>query len=247
MNLKLHLQAVFDDMRECAVQIRDDRTAFFRQFPFLPPTISVGDGRSIYVSKKSVAAIQAIARVIRENSVDFRGALPHKEMVELVSSAIGSIIVVSAPADETEFTIPSDSESFLVILRERLAADLLVLNRELTHVFWRVGDSREHDRVDSYRAGPVFSPGAMGLRCRCCWSLERKPGCSPAPTLAARGHYRFRSRRRHRPFQIKGDRRCGRTVSLGLRGPSVRSHAYPVPTEGTLGGPCSHHIDVISN
>jgi hypothetical protein len=153
MHLKLHLQAVFDDMRECAVQIRDDRTAFFRQFPFLPPTISVGDGRSIYVSKKSVAAIQAIARVIRENSVDFRGALPHKEMVELVSSAIGSIIVVSAPADETEFTIPSDSESFLVILRERLAADLLVLNRELTHVFgaWVI----QGNTIASIRIGPV--------------------------------------------------------------------------------------------
>ena len=66
---------------------------FFANSPFLPPTISVGDGRSIYVSKKSVAAIQAIARVIRENSVDFRGALPLKEMVELLSSAIGSIIV----------------------------------------------------------------------------------------------------------------------------------------------------------
>ncbi len=153
MNLKLHLQAVFDDMRECAVQIRDDRTAFFRQFPFLPPTISVGDGRSIYVSKKSVAAIQAIARVIRENSVDFRGALPLKEMVELLSSAIGSIIVASAPADATEFTIPSDSESFLVTLRERLAADLLVLNRELTHVFgaWVI----QGNTIASIRIGPV--------------------------------------------------------------------------------------------
>jgi hypothetical protein len=63
-------------MRDGAAQIRADRNAFFQQFPLVPPTISVGGGRSIYVSQKSVAAIQAIARVNRENSAEFRGALP---------------------------------------------------------------------------------------------------------------------------------------------------------------------------
>jgi hypothetical protein len=153
MNLKLHLQAIFDDMRDCAVQIRTDQAAFFRQFAFLPPTISVGDGRSIYVSKKSVAAIQAIARISRENSADFRAALPHKEMVELVSHAIGSIIVASAPADATEFTIPLEPDSFLIALRQRMAADLSELDRELTHLFgaWVI----QGDTITLIRIGPV--------------------------------------------------------------------------------------------
>jgi hypothetical protein len=34
MNLKLHLKAVFDDMRECAVQIRDEGRHFFANSPF---------------------------------------------------------------------------------------------------------------------------------------------------------------------------------------------------------------------
>jgi hypothetical protein len=70
-----------------------------------------------------------------------------------VSSAIGSIIVASAPADATEFTIPSDSESFLVALRKRLAADLLELNRELTHLFgaWVI----QGNTIASIRIGPV--------------------------------------------------------------------------------------------
>jgi hypothetical protein len=153
MNLKLHLQAIFDDMRDCAAQIRADRNAFFQQFPFVPPKISVGDGRSIYVSQKSVAAIQAIARVCRENSAEFRGALPHREMAELVSCAIGSIVGASIPADATEFPIPVDPDAFLVVLRARLAADLSELNRELTHLFgaWVI----QGNTIASIGIGPV--------------------------------------------------------------------------------------------
>lgn len=153
MNLKLHLQAIFDDMRDCAAQIKTDRNAFLQQFPFVPPTIRVGDGRSIYVSQRSVASIQEIARVYRQNSVEYRGALPHKEMAELVSCAIGSIIGVSIPADVTEFPIPVDSDAFLVALRARLATDLLALNRELTHVFgaWVI----QGDTIATIDIGPV--------------------------------------------------------------------------------------------
>jgi hypothetical protein len=99
MAFELQLQAIFNDMRDCAVQIAVDRDAFFRRFPLMPPTISIGDGRMIYVSQKSVVAVREIARVYRENSAEYRRALPQNEMVELVSCAIGSVISASAPAE----------------------------------------------------------------------------------------------------------------------------------------------------
>jgi len=144
MTFELHLQAIFDDMRECAEQIAANRDAFFRRFPVMPPTISVGDGQFIYISRRSVVAVREIARVYRENSAEYRRALPQNEMIELVSSAIGSVVTASMSADATEFPIPTDPAAFWVALREQLAVDLIKLNRELTHLFgaWVVqGDS----------------------------------------------------------------------------------------------------------
>jgi hypothetical protein len=163
MAFELQLQAIFNDMRDCAVQIAVDRDAFFRRFPLMPPTISIGDGRMIYVSQKSVVAVREIARVYRENSAEYRRALPQNEMVELVSCAIGSVISASAPAGATEFPIPADPDAFWVALRERLAQDLTKLNRELTHLFgaWVI----QGDTIPTIDIGPVrFSLRAQWVR-----------------------------------------------------------------------------------
>ena len=63
MSFRQYLQELFDDMRDCAEQIAADRDAFFRRFPLVPPNISIGDGRRIFVSEKSLVAIQKIARL----------------------------------------------------------------------------------------------------------------------------------------------------------------------------------------
>jgi len=154
MTFKPHLQAIFDDMRDCAGRIAADYDAFFRESPrFASPTISLGDGQVIYVSQKSVVAIREIARIYRENSAECGRALPHSEMEDLVSSALGSLVRASAPAGATEFPIPIDPDTFWVVLREQLARDLTKLNRELTHLFgaW----ATQGDTIAFIDIGPV--------------------------------------------------------------------------------------------
>jgi hypothetical protein len=153
MTFELHLRAIFDDMRDCAEQIIADRSAFLKRFPFAPPTISVGDGRTIYVSEKTVLAVREIARKYRENSAECRRALPHHEMAELASFAIGSIISKSAPNGATEFPIPDDPNAFWVALRTQLTLDLTKLDRELTHLFgaWVI----QGDTIKFVDIGPV--------------------------------------------------------------------------------------------
>ena len=153
MFFERHLQSIFDDIRNCAEEIAADREAFFRRFPFLPPRISVGDGRAIYVSQKSVIAIREIASVYRTNSSEHRSALPQNEMAELVARAIGSLVGTSAPAGATEFPIPPDPEAFWVALRDNLAQELAKLDRELTHLFgaWVV----QGDTIPFIEIGPV--------------------------------------------------------------------------------------------
>jgi hypothetical protein len=153
MSYQRHLQAIFDDIRDCAAQIEADRDAFFRRFPLLPPMISIGDGRIIYVSQKSVIAVREIARTYRENSSERQRALSQNEMAELVSGGIGSIIGASFSAGATDFLIPTDPESFWVALREQLTRDIANLNHELTHLFgaWVL----QGDSIPFVEIGPV--------------------------------------------------------------------------------------------
>jgi hypothetical protein len=153
MSFELNLQAIFDDMRECTAQVAADRNAFFRQFPLMPPTISIDDGLVIYISQKGVVGIREIARIYRENSAECRRALPQNEMADLVSRAIGSIIGASVLPGALEFLIPTDAGAFWVSLREQLVRDLAKLDRELTHLFgaWLI----QGDAIASVDVGPV--------------------------------------------------------------------------------------------
>jgi hypothetical protein len=130
-----HLQAIFDDMRDCAAQMTADKDAFFRRFPLTPPTISLDDGRLIFVGQKSVLAIGEIARIYRENSAECQRAVPQKDMEELVSRAIGLIISASTISEATTFWIPTDAEAFWTSLREQIVQGRTELDYELTHVF----------------------------------------------------------------------------------------------------------------
>jgi hypothetical protein len=163
MTFEQRLRAIFDDMRDCAAQIAADREKFIRRFPLPPPSIGVGNGQMIYLSEKGVAAINAIARTYRENSPEYRRALPHNEMVELVARAIGSVISASASAGATELAIPADPDAFWIALRDQLAGDLKELNRELAHLFgaWVI----QGDTIPSIDIGPVrFSLRAQWVR-----------------------------------------------------------------------------------
>jgi hypothetical protein len=135
MSFQNYLNEIFDDMRDCAEQISADRNAFLRQFPLLPPTVSIGKGRRIYVSQKSVFAIQEISRVYRENSTEYRRAFSNDDMANLFSSAIGSVIGASTAAGATEFPIPTDPEAFWTELRVQLASDIAQLSGKRTHLF----------------------------------------------------------------------------------------------------------------
>jgi len=163
MTLKQHLQAIFDDIRDCAELIASDRDAYFRQFRLIPPRINVGGGRGFYVSGKSVDALREIARIHRENSTEHRRALPLDEMAELVSNAIGAVIGASVAEGADKFAIPTDPATFWPSLREQLARDLADLNRELTHLFggWVIQGAT----IPSIDIGPVrFSLRTRWLR-----------------------------------------------------------------------------------
>ena len=131
MNIEQYLKIIFEDMRECTAQIATDREAFFRQFPFMPPSISMGDGKLIFVSNKSVAAIGKIAQIYRQNSVECRRALPENEMRKFVSHGIGAVIGALVPAGTADFSIPVDPKAFWILLRERLSLNLAAMNCEL--------------------------------------------------------------------------------------------------------------------
>ena len=144
-----HLNDIFDDMRDCALQLMTNRDSFLRRFPILPPSIRLKDGRKIFVSQKSVEAIQAIARTYRANLSQWRKALTQKELAELIARAIGSVMSTSSQAIE----FPADLKVFWSGLRQKLAADLAELDRELTHLFgaWVI----QGDTLKSIDIGPV--------------------------------------------------------------------------------------------
>jgi hypothetical protein len=144
MSFRQYLQELFDDMRDCAEQIAADRDAFFRRFPLVPPNISIGDGRRIFVSEKSLVAIQKIARLYRGNTANYRRALSGSDMADLISLAIGSVIGDSVPTEGTQFPIPDDPQMFWIALRDQLTRDITKLNLKRTHLFgaWVIqGDS----------------------------------------------------------------------------------------------------------
>jgi hypothetical protein len=153
MSIENELQIIFKDIKDCSEQLEQDRRAFFKRFPFIPPSISVGNGRVIFISQNSENAVIRISRTLRENSLEYQAATSEKEMNNLVSRAIGELLAANTDDATTKFDIPTDAITFKRDLRQCIENKFSQLRINRTHLFgaWVL----QGEAIPSLVIGPV--------------------------------------------------------------------------------------------
>lgn len=150
-SIPANLATLFMGIAEGEAQRKVDRESYFSQFSFLPPTISLSNGRVVLLGPSGPACISAIAKILRDNSSELRAALTLAETTNAVSRAIGDLLAETEAGNAYE--IPDDETEFGRALVDRVQANTAAARIDLSHVFgaWVV----RAEGIDSIDVGPV--------------------------------------------------------------------------------------------
>lgn len=164
MSIESDLRALFKDIDEVSELKGTARRAYDKKYEWFPPSLPAGKGRQIFLSSTGLAAVRRICSTIRANDRHLAGAYSHDELMALLRSNIGRLLMADTGPEEHSFETPSDVLAFKTKLTASIRADASSLRPSETHAFgvWTFSGQAE---VGPISIGPAwFGPRETWLK-----------------------------------------------------------------------------------
>jgi hypothetical protein len=135
MSIESDLRALFKDIDEVSELKGTARRAYNKKHGWFPPSLPAGKGRQIFLSSVGFAAVRRVCSTMRANDRHLAAAYSHDEMIALLRSTIGRLLMANAGPEEHSFETPADALAFKTKLTASIRADASSLRPSETHAF----------------------------------------------------------------------------------------------------------------
>lgn len=146
-------ERLLDDIRDAERQRKISPRAYHAQFPFLPPSIGLGDGRMVFLGPNGTHSLQQLSAAISKRHPTAFTTSSSAELLRFTTSAAGKILRATMDSDGV-LTVPDDPCVFGDEVCEQTIADFESARVDLKHIFgaWVFRSVV----VNSVSVGPVY-------------------------------------------------------------------------------------------